>query len=215
MSTTTTTFLSKSSCYVTAEICGRYQGSNPKLIHLPVMSKLKDNSILLQNQSWGCGFRLQNDYKRKMDLIVYSSAKPGPPPPNSVPSPASWKAWLFGFIMTIVIPFSKNKWAPLITLKEKVETVIDMAEDVTEIVEKVADEVDKVAEEIADHLPEGKLQKTFRFIEKAAEETSKGADLAEEVIDKLEKVEQEVESFFEGAPDEVKNKISRESKDHK
>ncbi|KAJ7958964.1 Phage capsid scaffolding protein (GPO) serine peptidase [Quillaja saponaria] len=216
MSTTTLNFPSKSTCLVTDKTFGRYQASNPRLIHFLVISKAKDSCSLLQNQSRGslsaCGLRLRHDCKRKMDVTVCSSAEPGPPLPSD-----SWKAWLLGFIMTIIVPFGWNKWGPLLTLKQKVETAIDVAENVTEIVEKVADEVDKVAEEIADHLPKGKLQKVVRFVEKAAEETSKDADVAEQVFDKLEDVEKEVESFFEGdnVNDQVKKKITGDAKDEK
>lgn len=58
-------------------------------------------------------------------------------------------------------------------------------EAITDIVEKVADEVEKVADGIGNHLPEGKLKDALEFVEDIAEETSDGAHLVGQLIDKV------------------------------
>lgn len=62
---------------------------------------------------------------------------------------------------------------------------MDAVEGVAEIVEQVAGEVEKVADDIADHLPQGDLQKAARFVEKVANEAGKGAALADDLIEKV------------------------------
>lgn len=46
--------------------------------------------------------------------------------------------------------------------------------------------MEKVADEVADRLPEGgKLQQAAMFVENIAKETTKDAQLAEEILDKV------------------------------
>ncbi|KAL2467829.1 Plastid-targeted protein 3 [Forsythia ovata] len=78
----------------------------------------------------------------------------------------------------------------------EVDTAVETIEEITEVVEKAAEVVDKVAENIADHLPEGgKFRKTIDFIENVAEKTAKDAQLVEDIINKIQKVEEDVESI--------------------
>ncbi|CAK9313047.1 unnamed protein product [Citrullus colocynthis] len=72
-----------------------------------------------------------------------------------------------------------------------------VVEDVAEMVETAGERVDKVAEEIGEHLPEGsKLQKAALFVENAAERIAKDADLAGDIIEKIEAAENELSSFI-------------------
>ncbi|XAR62124.1 hypothetical protein NMG60_11016753 [Bertholletia excelsa] len=149
-----------------------------------------------------------------LDLIVRSSVEPGIPLPPD-PSPGSWKSWLLGAVITIVLPFLRHKWGPLFKLTKEVETVVETADHVTEVIEKVAEEVEKVADEVADDLPEGtKLKEAMEFIEEKAKETAKKAHWAEELIDKVEEVEKEVESFVEPVKDE-ENRTGQEASGQK
>ncbi|KAJ4822021.1 hypothetical protein Tsubulata_001588 [Turnera subulata] len=121
----------------------------------------------------------------KMNMTAYSGVDPGVPLPSD-PSPGSWKFWILGMVITVLLPFCRNGWGPLLRLRDKVERAVETAETVAEIVETVAEKVDEMAEEVADHLPEGgRLKKLATSVEKLAEETAKGAHRAEELIDKV------------------------------
>ncbi|KAL0017541.1 hypothetical protein SO802_004610 [Lithocarpus litseifolius] len=148
--------------------------------------------------------------KRKMDVTVHSSIPPAPPIPSNPASPGPWKLWIVGLIASAILPFFGIKFGPLLKLKQEVDTVVEAAEEVAEVVEKVAEEVDKVAEEISEHLPEGgKLRVAAKIIEKVAEKTAEDAQLVEDVIDKVEAMEKDLESFIDPVTDQAK-KTSKE-----
>ncbi|ONI35233.1 hypothetical protein PRUPE_1G524300 [Prunus persica] len=87
--------------------------------------------------------KVQNGTKIKMDVVV-NGAEPGTPLPSDPSSGTSWKLWLVGILISVVVPFWKNKWWPLQKFREQIETTLDSVEDVAELVEKVAGEVEKV-----------------------------------------------------------------------
>ncbi|CAA2956797.1 uncharacterized protein LOC111408726 isoform X2 [Olea europaea var. sylvestris] len=125
------------------------------------------------------------------------------------------RKWILGIVVAIFLPFATNKWGPLLIFKNEVDTAMETIEQITEVVEKTAEVVDKVAENIADHLPEGgKFRKTVDFIENVAETTAKDAHLVEDIIDKVQGVEEDVESIVESLNGEA-DKPSREIKDKK
>ncbi|KAM3710234.1 hypothetical protein ACJW30_01G013800 [Castanea mollissima] len=150
--------------------------------------------------------------KRKMDVAVHSSIPSVPPMPSNPASPGPWKLWIIGLIASAILPFFGIKLGPLLKLKQEVDAVVETAEEVVEVVEKVAEEVDKVAEEISEHLPEGgKLRVAAKIIEKVAEKTAKDAQLVEDVIDKVEAVEKDVESLIDPVIDQAKKTPKEES----
>ncbi|KAF7137862.1 hypothetical protein RHSIM_Rhsim07G0205400 [Rhododendron simsii] len=119
------------------------------------------------------------------DLVVYSDVQPGGAPLPSDPSSNSGKGWILGALVTIMLPFLRNKWGPLFKLTKDVEAMAERAEHVTKVVEEVAEEVDKVAKEVADELPKGgKLEKAIESVENAAEKADKAARVADDLIDK-------------------------------
>ncbi|CAA2956801.1 Hypothetical predicted protein [Olea europaea subsp. europaea] len=127
----------------------------------------------------------------------------------------SLRNWILGIILTIILPFGTNKWGPLSKLKNEVDTVVETIEQITEVVEKVAEVVDKVAEDIADDLPEGgRFRKAVVLIENVAEQTAKDAHLLEDIIHKVQGVEEDVESIVESLIGEA-NKPSKEIKNGK
>ncbi|KAH0989180.1 hypothetical protein GBA52_000663 [Prunus armeniaca] len=147
--------------------------------------------------------KVQNGTKIKMDVVV-NGVEPGTPLPSDPSSGTSWKLWLVGILISVVVPFWKNKWWPLQKFREQVETTLDSVEDVAELVEKVAGEVEKVADDIADHLPQGDLQKAARFVENVAREAAKDASLADDLIEKVEDVEKELDSIIGQANEKIK-----------
>ncbi|KAB1219985.1 hypothetical protein CJ030_MR3G020092 [Morella rubra] len=151
-------------------------------------------------------------------MAAQSSAAPGPTPPptpNPNPSPGSWIGVAVGIFATVILPFLANKMGTFLKLNQEVEAVVETAEVATEVIEKVAEEVEKLAEEVANQFPEGgKVQNAATFVENIAKETIKDAHLAEDVIEKVEEVEKEVESFVDPAIHQV-NKLLKEANDHK
>ncbi|XP_048437352.1 uncharacterized protein LOC103940295 isoform X3 [Pyrus x bretschneideri] len=141
--------------------------------------------------------KVESGSQKKMAVVV-NSVEPGAPLPSD-PSGINWKLWLVGMLFSVAIPFWKNKWWPLQNIKEKFSTALDTVEDVAEVVEKVAGQVEKVADDIADHLPEGRLQEAARIVESVAREAGKDAALADDLIEKVEEVEKEVDSIIEQA----------------
>ncbi|XWS21456.1 hypothetical protein CRYUN_Cryun30bG0056300 [Craigia yunnanensis] len=203
-------------CKVRMKSC-KFQPAILGFSHFLVISKHKAKHQILRNQklqSLGTGLRMQNT-DRYRNMVVCSSVGSGPLiPSNPTPGPGSWKPWFLGILLSIILPFWRGKWRPLLKLKEEVETVIDTVEAVTDIVEKVAEQVEKVADDIGDHLPEGRLKDALEFVEDMAEDTAGGARLAGEFIDKVEdmvdEVEEKVESFMESNSSDEQAKKARE-----
>lgn len=144
-----------------------------------------------------------------MDVAVQSSVDPVPHLPSDG-SPSSWKLWVLGALVSVILPFWTNKWGPLWKLKNKAEAVVETMDRVTEIVEEVAEKVEHVAEEVAKHLPDGRLKDAVTSVEHVAEMVDKDAHLAGDIIDKVEEVEEEVDSFME--PSKVKDRDGEISK---
>lgn len=88
----------------------------------------------------------------------------------------------------------------LLMLTKGVEAGAEMVEKMAESVESVAENVEKMAEDLAEKLPEGsQLKGVVDFVENVAKETEKDAQLAEDFMDKVEEVDQEVESMLTNA----------------
>ncbi|CAK9159138.1 unnamed protein product [Ilex paraguariensis] len=140
--------------------------------------------------------RVVHSKNGKRNFVVHNSVQPGAPIPSGNPS-NSWTCWLLGMVLSIVLPFWRQGLTPLQALRNKVDTIVETAELVVDVVEKAAEEVEKIADEVADKLPEGGLKAAAVLIGDIAEETAKDARIADDLIDKVEEVQEEVESFFE------------------
>ncbi|XP_059637689.1 uncharacterized protein LOC132279669 [Cornus florida] len=160
------------------------------------------------------GQRGQTHATTKRDLAVYSSVQPGAPLPSGPPS-NSLKHWIVGILISAIVPFFGFKWGPLFKLRNEIEDAVETADRVTEAIENIAEQVEKVADEIGDELPEGgKLQKAFANVENMAGKAAKDAHLVEQFIDKIEAMEEKVDSFIEPVIDEA-SEIAKETKDNK
>ncbi|XP_010681025.2 uncharacterized protein LOC104896041 [Beta vulgaris subsp. vulgaris] len=136
------------------------------------------------------------------DKVEVSAATPGPSSENP------WYKWLLGVIISLVFPFARNKWGPLLTLKNKVDTAVETVEVVVETVEKVAEGVYHVADEVANQLPEGgKLQNIVCEVANVAEEAAKDAHFVDQLIEKVEDIEKQVVSTFLGEEQETATKV--------
>ncbi|XP_059637163.1 uncharacterized protein LOC132279250 isoform X2 [Cornus florida] len=162
---------------------------NP-IYHSAAISKHKNKSYFPADRRLrhiSNGRRSQSDANTKMDLVVYNSVQPGAPPPSGTPSDSDSRCI------------------------EEVENAVETADDVTEAMENIAEQVEKVADEIGDELPEGgRLQKAFAYVENKAKKAARDAHSVEQFIDKVEALEEEVDSFIDEA-----NEITKEAKDKK
>ncbi|GJV74127.1 RNA-directed DNA polymerase, eukaryota, reverse transcriptase zinc-binding domain protein [Tanacetum coccineum] len=88
---------------------------------------------------------------------------------------------------------------------DKVDTVVNTAEYVVETLESVATKVDNVIDRITDDLPEdSKLRKSMVALDELVEGVAKAAHIANDIIDKVEEVEDKLESLIlEEAKEEV------------
>ncbi|XP_059624220.1 uncharacterized protein LOC132267160 [Cornus florida] len=133
-------------------------------------------------------------------------------PVPAKPPPAAWKKWMVGIMLSIILPTYRHKGGPLLILKSRVDRAVETVESLTEIVEDVAEGVEKVADEIGDKLPEDtKLREAVDSIEKLAREAVKEADLAQDLINKVQDAEKVLEgALMEPKKDQAKNRSAQE-----
>ncbi|XP_021740282.1 uncharacterized protein LOC110706641 isoform X2 [Chenopodium quinoa] len=138
--------------------------------------------------------------QRQRSLTVRSSIEPVPPPPTpSSPTPAGFpgrKGWIAGAVLALLLSFLKDKWGPLFLLRKEVDQRLQTVEDVAEGLEKLADKVEHMAEDIGEKLPEGSsLKRVATLIEDAAEKVELAAHLTDTAIDKIQELEDQVDSY--------------------
>ncbi|CAA2989550.1 uncharacterized protein LOC111380830 [Olea europaea var. sylvestris] len=170
------------------------------------ISKLGFSERKDQSCFWSDGL-VQCNNKNTRNVIVYASSVPGVPLPSGPPSgpPSnSIRNWILGMVVSIVLPFFTHKLGPLGLLKNRIENAVEQVEQIVEVVEKVAEKVDKIADDIMDDLPEGQLKNIVNYVEDIAEKTAKNADSIGDLIDKVQEVEDQVESFVESLDDEAR-----------
>ncbi|KAL3638797.1 hypothetical protein CASFOL_016704 [Castilleja foliolosa] len=133
-----------------------------------------------------------NIITKRNHFTVYANSVPGNPSPSGPPS-SHPMGWIIGIVVSLVLPFFTNKWGPLWVLRNRIMNAVQSVEDIVEAVEKVAEKVDEIAEDIGDDLPQGKLKDLVHLVENMAEKTAKTADCIDNVIDKVQEVEDQVE----------------------
>ncbi|KAM7523785.1 hypothetical protein LguiA_013687 [Lonicera macranthoides] len=137
----------------------------------------------------------------RMNFVVHNNVQR--PADDEAPIPSakssnSWKGWILGVLVSIFLPFQRQKLNPFFAIKNEVAMVVESAEFVVDVVEKVAEEVVEITDDLVDKLPEGgKLKGAINIVENLAKEIDKDAHLVGQLIDKVEEVEKEVESFIE------------------
>ncbi|KAI3726265.1 hypothetical protein L1987_66062 [Smallanthus sonchifolius] len=132
---------------------------------------------------------------------------PGVPLPSGPPS-GSMRNWIVGIVLTFVLPFCTHKWGPLLVLRNKVDNVVNTAEYIMETIEAVAEKVDDVIDNITDDLPkDSELRKRLEAIDVVVEGVAKSAHVANDIIDKVEEVEDKLGSLI---LDEVKEEVPKQ-----
>lgn len=146
--------------------------------------------------------RTSSSYKgfRKKDFVIVRNATPEaagdlfssfPIPGFSLPGDNPWIAGIAGLLVTV--PFLVQR---LLTLTKEVDMAAETVEKIADTVGKVAAEVDKAAEEMAEALPEGGLKKMVSFVEDLAEETTKDAQMVEDLMDKVEELDDKLDAIL-------------------
>ncbi|XP_073124264.1 uncharacterized protein [Henckelia pumila] len=79
---------------------------------------------------------------------------------------------------------------------QRIMTVTKEVDVVAHTVEKIAESVDKAAEEIEAALPEGGLKKMVHMVEGLAEETIKDAQKVEDIMHKVEEIDEKLETYL-------------------
>ncbi|XP_047956350.1 uncharacterized protein LOC125202072 isoform X2 [Salvia hispanica] len=119
---------------------------------------------------------------------------------SSSPSPSSsspWKKWLWGVLLTVILPAAGHKGGLLIGLKGKIDQALETVEHVTEMVEEMAEEAEKIVEEVEEKLPgDSKIKKALDSFENLAKVAVKEAKRAEDIIHKVKDVEEEIEGVL-------------------
>ncbi|XP_042016048.1 uncharacterized protein LOC121764020 [Salvia splendens] len=126
-----------------------------------------------------------------------SSSSSSPSPSSSSSSSSPWKKWLWGVLLTVILPAAGHKGGLLIGLKGKIDQAINTVEHVTEMVEEMAEEAEKIVEEVEEKLPgDSKLKKALESFENLAKVAVKEAKKAEDIIHKVKDVEEEIEGVL-------------------
>ncbi|KAK7275803.1 hypothetical protein RIF29_16927 [Crotalaria pallida] len=193
--------------------CQASKSEHPTHHHLGFYSKSKFNLFSIPDQK--LALRFQKDFRRKMNMTVFANIPQGAPLPVD-PSPAHWKAWVIGTIVTILLSSSRGKWGPLLQLRDKIQITIDEVERVADIVEEVAETVEKVADVATKNLPEGKLHDAAEIVGQVAENIDMLAENAGNALEKVEEMGKEMESFIESTALQEKTTVaSTTAKDQK
>ncbi|XP_022772287.1 uncharacterized protein LOC111314932 [Durio zibethinus] len=176
-------------------------------LFLANISKKKNEQLFQRNQTClpslisAGGLGLQTNRNRKLNNMVVCCRLESRPPPfpfNFFPGSNNWQPWVLGTVLSVILPFTTSKWGPLLKLKNQADNILEVAEQISDVVEEVAEKVEKIADEVGDQLPDGgKLQATLEVVEDLAEETAKNARLAGDLIDKVQEMEDKLESFME------------------
>ncbi|KAJ9673918.1 hypothetical protein PVL29_023458 [Vitis rotundifolia] len=204
-----------------ARSCHRFSGSAsiPRPTCLSAVSEHMNGRLFLGNQdlkAFSTIGRVPSDRNTKMDTTVYCSTQPGASLPSGPPT-NSWKNWIIGMLLSMVVPLWKYKLGPLLQLKNEVETAMNTTEQIAETIESVAEKVEQVVDDIGNHLPEGgKLRQVADFVENVAKETAKGAHLVDAAIEKVEDFEKKVDSLVEDVEqvaDDVGEVVGKEADD--
>ncbi|KAL0365180.1 UNVERIFIED_CONTAM: hypothetical protein Sangu_0615600 [Sesamum angustifolium] len=102
----------------------------------------------------------------------------------------------FGSVVSLLMPFWKNKWDYLLTLEGEAAKVAEEVEAVAEVVEKVATTADKALTEVANQLPDkSKLKEAAQVMEHVSNVAAHDAQLIENIIEKVGDVKQDLEEL--------------------
>ncbi|XP_057783842.1 uncharacterized protein LOC131001468 [Salvia miltiorrhiza] len=125
---------------------------------------------------------------RPRSVQVRSSASPNNPS-------SSWKKWLIGILLTVILPAVGYKGGLFAILKSKIDKAVEVVEEVAEMVEEVAERAEKIVEEVEEKLPEdSKLREALESFDELAKKAANEAKKAEDAVNKVKQMEEEIEA---------------------
>ncbi|KAB2082932.1 hypothetical protein ERO13_A05G223100v2 [Gossypium hirsutum] len=192
----------KAKCLHREPLC-RSQLKNTALC-LPSISKQNNGQLFQRNQTFPSlingGCRNKKMKFRKNMQVISCSLESGQQsfPFNLIPAGSSWQLWALGTLVPLLLSFTTSKWGPFSKLKNEADNMLETAEQITDVVEDVAGKVEEIADQVGEQLPDGgKLRATLELVEDLAEGTAKNAHLAGDLIDKVQEIEDKMESLMD------------------
>ncbi|KAK6945782.1 hypothetical protein RJ641_013326 [Dillenia turbinata] len=114
-------------------------------------------------------------------------SEPPLPPPPPRPRVSVWIKWIFGTLLSLLLPFWNVKWQKFLEFEEEAQKVVEETEDVAKVVEKVATAAEEVSEDVAEMLPDNsKLKQAALFVEHISKVAASDAQFTENVIHKVD-----------------------------
>ncbi|KAF8723273.1 hypothetical protein HU200_021790 [Digitaria exilis] len=118
----------------------------------------------------------------------------------------TWARLAIGSALAAAAPFLHSRWASFLRIQSEVEMVKDTAEAVAEVVEEVATVAEKVSSEVAEQLPEGgRMRTAVMLVEHASKEVAQEAHLAQDIIHKVDEIEEDVKAIIAPIVDHSKH----------
>uniref|UniRef100_J3N274 Pterin-binding domain-containing protein n=1 Tax=Oryza brachyantha TaxID=4533 RepID=J3N274_ORYBR len=119
----------------------------------------------------------------------------------------TWARLAIASAVAAMAPFLQSKWAALLRIQSEMEMVKDAAEMAAEVAEEVAVAAERASAEVAEQLPEnGRLRRAAVLVEQASKEVAEEAHLAQDIIHKVEEIEEDVKAMIEPIIDAHKHK---------
>ncbi|KAL3818936.1 hypothetical protein ACJIZ3_004841 [Penstemon smallii] len=144
-------------------------------------------------------------YGLYMTISMSSSIQPKASASPNNPS-SSWKKWLIGILLTVILPAIGHKGGLWVGLKGKIDKAIGTVEHVTELVEEMAEEAEKIVEEVEEKLPgDSKIKEALESLDDLAKKAVVESKKAEDLIHKVRDAEDQIEvTLIKDAKDQVK-----------
>ncbi|XP_022141966.1 uncharacterized protein LOC111012212 [Momordica charantia] len=118
-----------------------------------------------------------------------------------------WVKWIFGSLLSLLIPTWKQSSNKLQTLEGEAEMVIEEAESVAEVVEKAAEIAEKASAEIAKKLPEkSKLKEAAEVVETYSKQIAHDAHLTQDILHKVEEWKQKLDKSETAINEQIRKK---------
>ncbi|CAL4933106.1 unnamed protein product [Urochloa decumbens] len=118
----------------------------------------------------------------------------------------TWARLAIGSVLAAAAPFLHSRWVSLLRIQSEVEMVKDTVEVMAEVVEEAATVAKKASSEVAEQLPEGgRLRTAAVLMEHASKEVAQEAHLAQDIIHKVNEIEEDVKAIIEPIVDHSKH----------
>ncbi|MQL90523.1 hypothetical protein Taro_023116 [Colocasia esculenta] len=152
------------------------------------------------------GILAHNSGVPKMGGKGSAEGRPPLPPAPKKRRFYAWTKWVFGSVVALVLSLWSTRWQKLLLIGSEVENAVKVVETAAEVVEEVAAAAEKVSAEVAEKLPaDGKLKQMALAVEKASMEVVAGAETVEDIIHKVDELEQEVKTLLKPVIDPTKD----------